>query len=197
MIPGGRATPEKSTLRAELLTARRAMPPQRRRTADDKLVRALLEALRGAETVAGFLPFGSEPCATATPSLPDALRAAGLRVLLPVLLPDLDLDWAGYDGRLTPAGRGLREPVGPRLGLAAIAMVDAVVVPAVAVDRVGVRLGRGGGSYDRALARVPAGVPLIVPLYESEWVARLPSDSHDRTVTAVLTPDHGMVRLSA
>jgi len=197
VIPGVSATRGKSTLRAELLTARRAMPPQRRSAADHKLVPALLTALRGAETVAGFLPFGSEPCATATPSLPDALRAAELRVLLPVLLPDLDLDWAYYDGRLTPAGRGLREPVGPRLGAAAIALVDAVVVPAVAVDRVGVRLGRGGGSYDRALARVPAGVPVIVPLYESEWVARLPSDPHDRAVTAVVTPDRGLVRLSA
>jgi 5-formyltetrahydrofolate cyclo-ligase len=192
VVVGGRAKP---VLRAELLAARRAIPPQRRRADDGRLVRGLLAALRGMRTVAGFLPFGTEPCATATPALPDALREAGVRVLLPVLLPDLDLDWAGYDGRLAPGPRGLRVPVGPGLGPAAIAAVDAVVVPAVAVDRAGVRLGRGGGSYDRALARVPAGVPVIVPLYESEWLDRLPAESHDRAVTAVVIPGRGMVRL--
>ncbi|HEX6073919.1 MAG TPA: 5-formyltetrahydrofolate cyclo-ligase [Micromonosporaceae bacterium] len=187
----------KPVLRAELLAARRAIPSQRRLPADQRLVRELVVALRQVRTVAGFLPFGTEPCATATPSLPDALLAVGVQVLLPVLLPDLDLDWAGYDGRLAPAARGLKEPVGPRLGPAAIASVDAVVVPAVAVDRAGVRLGRGGGSYDRALARVPAGVPVIAPLYEAEWVARLPADPHDQRVTAVVTPGRGMVRLPA
>ncbi|MGH3715760.1 MAG: 5-formyltetrahydrofolate cyclo-ligase [Micromonosporaceae bacterium] len=149
----------------------------------------------GAGTVAAYLPFGTEPGAQAEPSLPDALVAAGWRVLLPVLLPDLDLDWAVYEGALAPARYGLREPVGAQLGQAAISTVDAVIAPAVAVDRRGVRLGRGGGSYDRALARVPAGVPVIVPLYDGELVDAVPAEPHDVRVTAVVTPSRGLVRV--
>jgi 5-formyltetrahydrofolate cyclo-ligase len=114
--------------------------------------------------------------------------------LLPVLLPDLDLDWAVYDGALVPARFGLREPSGPRLGPAAIGSAALVVVPAVAVDRRGVRLGRGGGSYDRALARVPAGTMIVAALYDGELVDALPADPHDVRVTAVATPS-GLTRL--
>ena len=70
-----------------------------------------------------------------------------------------------------------------------------VVVPAVAVDRAGVRLGRGGGSYDRVLARVPPGVPVIALLYDGELCAALPAGPHDRRVTAVVTPSAGFVPL--
>jgi 5-formyltetrahydrofolate cyclo-ligase len=114
-------------------------------------------------------------------------------VLLPVLQPDGALDWARYTGELTDGPRGLREPTGPRLGQAAVAGADAVVVPAVAVDRRGVRLGRGGGSYDRALARVAPGVSVTALLYDGELVDLLPAEPHDRHVGAVVTP--GGVRL--
>lgn len=156
---------------------------------------ALVAALPRSGTVAAYLPFGTEPGAAAAPEMPDALVAAGLRVLLPVLLGDLDLDWAEYAGELVPARYGMREPTGPRLGPDAIAAVDAVVAPAVAVDVTGVRLGRGGGSYDRALARVPAGVPVIVPLYDDELLDALPAEPHDVRVTAVITPSAGLVPL--
>ena len=49
-------------------------------------------------------------------------------------------------------------------------------------------LGRGGGSYDRALARVPPGTPVVALLYPDELRASLPAAPHDRPVTAVLTP---------
>ncbi len=114
--------------------------------------------------------------------------------LLPVLCPDLDLDWAEYTGALVPGRFGLREPAGPRLGPAAIGSASLVIVPAVAVDRRGVRLGRGGGSYDRALARVPAGTMIVAALYDGELVTALPADEHDVRVTAVATPA-GLIRL--
>ena len=87
------------------------------------------------------------------------LAAAGKRVILPVLLPDGDLDWAVYagDDSLAPARLGLLEPTGPRLGVDAVATADVVLVPGLAVSTTGDRLGRGGGSYDRALGRVPVG----------------------------------------
>ncbi|MGH3656299.1 MAG: 5-formyltetrahydrofolate cyclo-ligase [Micromonosporaceae bacterium] len=186
---------DKAGLRAQFLSARRTLAPPVRRAADHALVAALMQALPDTGTVAAHLPFGGEPGASAVPPLPDALRDAGFQVLLPVLRDDLDLDWAAYDGHLMPARYGMSEPVGPRLGVAAIADTAAVVLPAVAVDRSGVRLGRGGGSYDRALARVPTGVPVIVLLYDSELVARLPHEPHDRHVTGVMTPARGLVRL--
>jgi 5-formyltetrahydrofolate cyclo-ligase len=72
-----------------------------------------------------------------------------------------------------------------------------VGAPAVAVDRSGARLGRGGGSYDRALGRVPPGVGVIVPLYDGELVDRVPVELHDQEVTMVATPSRGPVRLPA
>ncbi|MQA26890.1 MAG: 5-formyltetrahydrofolate cyclo-ligase [Micromonosporaceae bacterium] len=194
----------KAELRSRILAARRAMPLRARRAADATLIHALVQALvtlvpgsTDRATVAAYVPFGTEPGASASPTLPQALADAGLRVLLPVVLADLDLDWAEYAGpeSLAPAGRGLWEPRGPRLGPGAIAAVSAVVAPGVAVDRSGLRLGRGGGSYDRALTRPPAAVPVIVLLYDGELTPRLPAEPHDRRVTAVVTPSHGLTRL--
>jgi 5-formyltetrahydrofolate cyclo-ligase len=111
-------------------------------------------------------------------------------VLVPVLREDLDLDWAIYETReqLSPGARGLRVPDGPRLGVAAVADADVVLVPALAVGDDGARLGRGGGSYDRALARVPAGRPRTALLYDGELLPGVPAEPHDQRVTGVVTP---------
>ncbi|MER7171517.1 5-formyltetrahydrofolate cyclo-ligase [Streptomyces mesophilus] len=140
--------------------------------------------------VAAYVSVGREP---GTRVLLDALRARGVRVLLPVLLPDNDLDWAAYEGpeRLSPAARGLLEPEGARLGPEAVTEADAVLLPGLAVDARGMRLGRGGGSYDRVLARLErarAHPDLIVLLYENEVVAQVPAEPHDHPVHAVVTP---------
>ncbi|UUZ60615.1 5-formyltetrahydrofolate cyclo-ligase [Nocardioides sp. B-3] len=127
---------------------------------------------------------GREP---GTGLLLDTLRAAGKRVLLPVLRADNDLDWCEFDGHLVPASRGLLEPAGPRLGVEAIAEAEVVLVPGLAASADGDRLGRGGGSYDRALARVGAGVPVAVLLHENETGLDVPTEPHDRRVTHVVT----------
>ena len=106
--------------------------------------------------MAAYVSMGTEP---GTGALLDALDDAGKRVILPLLQPDNDLDWALHTGPgdLVSAGRGLLEPVGRRLGVDAVAGADVVLVPGLAVAVDGTRMGRGGGSYDRALARVPVG----------------------------------------
>ena len=71
---------------------------------------------------------------------------------------------------------------------AAIATAQLVLVPAFAVDRTGGRLGRGGGSYDRALARVPAGTIIAALIFAEELIERVPTDAWDRPVTAVVSP---------
>jgi 5-formyltetrahydrofolate cyclo-ligase len=150
--------------------------------------------IRRAATVAAYVSIGTEP---GTGPLLDALSALGRRVILPVVLPDLDLDWAVYDGQgaLARARRGLLEPTGERLGLEAVATADVVLTPGLAVDRTGMRLGQGGGCYDRALGRVPVGTFTCTLLYADELLDAVPADTHDRPVTAVVTPA-GVSRLS-
>jgi 5-formyltetrahydrofolate cyclo-ligase len=125
------------------------------------------DAVRRAATVACYVSLGTEP---GTSVLLEALVAVGKRVIVPVLLADHDLDWAVYRGptSLAPARRGLLEPVGEPLGVDAIATADAVLVPGLAVSPTGLRLGRGGGSYDRALGRVPVGTFTCILLYADE-----------------------------
>jgi 5-formyltetrahydrofolate cyclo-ligase len=142
--------------------------------------------VRRAATVAAYVSVGKEP---GTGALLDALERLGKRVILPVLRPDMDLDWGTWRGptALAPARMGLLEPV-DRLGLDAVATADVVVVPGMAVSLSGQRLGQGGGCYDRALGRVPVGTPVVICLYDDEVGLDVPVDVHDRPVTAVATP---------
>lgn len=179
---------DKARLRAGLLADRRARPSDQ----EDALVRAaLVELATGVPVVAGYAPLPGEPGGT---GLPDALMSACGELLLPVLAANNDLDWARYRGRLVPAGRRLREPPGEPLGRYAIASADLVIVPATAVDRRGVRLGRGGGSYDRALSRVPPGTLVVAVVYDAELLDEVPEQPHDRRVGGVLTPHAGLLR---
>ncbi|MEV7646017.1 5-formyltetrahydrofolate cyclo-ligase, partial [Streptomyces rubiginosohelvolus] len=177
---------EKGSLRRELLAARALLTKEDALRAAAVLADAALHLpeLADARTVAAYVSVGREP---GTRALLEALRGRGVRVLLPVLLADNDLDWAAYEGpaHLLPAGRGLLEPDGPRLGPDAVLAADAVLLPGLAVDGSGMRLGRGGGSYDRVLARLTAAgahPSLVVLLYENEVVARVPVEPHDHPV---------------
>jgi 5-formyltetrahydrofolate cyclo-ligase len=150
--------------------------------------------VRRAATVAAYVAVGSEP---GTAPLLQALLAAGKRVVLPLVLPDLDLDWAAYAGDqdLVPARMGLLEPVGRRLGPEAVGTADVVLLPGLAVSRRGDRLGRGGGCYDRALGRVPVGTFTCVLLYDDEVGVDVPVEPHDRPVTAAVSPS-GITRFA-
>lgn len=181
---------DKAELRSRLLTARRELPLEWRETAAAALSEHAVGLAEPGRTVAAYVSVGGEP---GTRPLLDALRTRGVRVLLPVLLPDNDLDWAEYEGaeRLAPAGRGLLEPTGPRLGPEAVCEAALVLLPGLAVDRSGLRLGRGGGSYDRVLARLArAGArPLLVTLlYGHELLDEVPAEPHDLPVDATVTP---------
>jgi 5-formyltetrahydrofolate cyclo-ligase len=183
-------------LRRELLSVRsRLTADDVRETGRALAARALeLPEMAHAGTVAAYVSMGSEP---GTLALLDALRARRVRVLLPVLLPDNDLDWGEYAGESSlrrvqhGARMALLEPAGERLGPAAVTEADAVLLPGLAVDGRGMRLGRGGGSYDRVLARLEragADPALVVLLYDTEVVERVPEEPHDRPVHAAVTP---------
>ena len=183
-------------LRRELLAVRSRLTADDVRASAAALAeRALqLPELAQARTVAAYVSVGSEP---GTLALLDALRARGVQVLLPALLPDNDLDWGAYTGedslaRVQHGGKmALFEPVGERLGPDAVTTADVVLLPGLAVDARGMRLGRGGGSYDRVLTRLEragADPALVVLLYDTEVVERVPAEAHDRPVGAVVTP---------
>ncbi len=182
-----RASSAKAALRAELSAARRERSAESIATARAAIRAAVLaqRATRGWACIASYEPLRTEP---GSPELLELLWRAGVRVLVPLLRPDRDLDWAEWDGT--------RAASGPAVGIDAINAAEAVLVPALAVARDGTRLGRGGGSYDRALVRAGPGVPIAALVYDDELRAELPRDRWDVRVTAVVTPS-GWQDLSA
>jgi 5-formyltetrahydrofolate cyclo-ligase len=186
----------KSALRARLIERRRGLTAADL-AADAVALRDVLlaDVLPGARTVAAYVSVGTEP---GTAPLLAALEAAGVQTLLPLLRPDRDLDWARYTGPdgLAPAARGLLEPRARPLGVGAVLAASVLLLPALAVDRRGHRLGRGAGCYDRVLARVAgAGVDTVALLHDGELLdLPLPVEPHDRPVHAVAAPS-GFVRL--
>jgi 5-formyltetrahydrofolate cyclo-ligase len=172
---------DKQDLREELLQHRRALTREQIEAARAAVRAAVLTQRESAgwTTVAAYLPLRTEPGST---ELLDELVRRAVRVLVPVTLPDRDLDWVRLPGD---------EP----LTADAIGTVDAVLVPGLAVAADGTRLGRGGGSYDRALRRVRPGVPVAVLLYDGEVRAHLPRDDWDVPVSAYVTPGAGWVSI--
>jgi len=194
--PDAGAAVGKDDLRRRITAARAAMPAAER-TAAGRLIRDQvlgLPEVAAAGTIAAYYSVGTEPD---TRSLVFAFWKRGSYVVLPVLLPDGDLDWASYEGpdSLAPGPRGLLQPVEPVRGPGTVARADIVLVPALAVDTSGNRLGRGGGSYDRALARVGGQVPTIALLYDGELLPSVPAEPHDRPVRAVARPGQGITWL--
>ena len=179
-------------MKAEL---RRALRARRAARSDEERARlgaalAGYGAALGPGPIAAFVGIRGEPH---TLPLLAALRARGVRVLLPVLRDDLDLEWAEYDGdpeRLVAGVRGVPHPPGPSLGLDGIAAAALVLAPALAVDGAGHRLGQGGGSYDRALTRTNA--PVLAVVFDDERIESVPVEPHDRPVSGTLSPEGGV-----
>ncbi len=180
-------------MRSLVVSARSRLTSDQRADAGKRIRDALLELpqLQMAGTVAAYYSIGSEPD---TRGLVFALWKRGTYVILPLLRPDGDLDWASFEGpeSMVTGPRGLREPGEAPRGVGAIASADVVLVPALAVDGHGNRLGRGGGSFDRALARVGAPIPVIALLYDGELVERVPAEEHDTPVRGVVRPGFGV-----
>ena len=178
----------KAELRRSLRARRAGRGEDERARAGEAL--AGYAAALGPGPIAGFVGVRGEP-----PTLPllAALHGRGVRLLLPLLLDDLDLEWAVYDGDaagLVAGARGVLQPAGDSLGLDGIAEAALVLAPALAVDAAGRRLGQGGGSYDRALARTSA--PVIAVVFDDELLESVPVQAHDRPVGGTLTPMGGV-----
>ncbi|MGH3670945.1 MAG: 5-formyltetrahydrofolate cyclo-ligase, partial [Pseudonocardiaceae bacterium] len=168
--------------------------PAQVRAAESAALAAVALPAGASDTVCAYWPVGSEP---GSPELLEGLVRRGCRVLLPVLEAGGPLDWAQYTGpsALRAGPLGLREPDGPRLGCAAISSAVLILVPALAVDWQGIRLGRGGGYYDRTLPLATPGTSLVAIVRDEEVVPALQAQPHDVPVTAALTPQRGLFSL--
>ena len=188
----------KARLRSELLAARRAVPDGVRRAESGHIRDHLAEVIGDAATVFAYVPMGTEP---GGPEFPDALSRLCPTVLLPVAHAGTDgehlpLRWGRYvPGQLTEGRFGAHEPTGPSLPPSAVATAQVVLVPALAVDRSGVRLGRGGGFYDRTLSLCAPGTRLVAVVRDSEVLDQVPGEPHDVRMTHALTPGTGLIAL--
>jgi 5-formyltetrahydrofolate cyclo-ligase len=184
-----KSSAKKFALRNQLLAARKLLSPEDRAKAAAAVQAVLKDLVRAhpPTMIAAYVPLGPEPGGA---DLPDIL---GDRLILPVLRPDNDLDWVRYEGpgTLRPGRHGLLEPTGPRLGVDAVTEATLLIVPALAVDASGIRMGRGGGSYDRVLARVGRAYSVAL-LHDGELLPTVPAEPHDRRVHAAITPAEGL-----
>jgi 5-formyltetrahydrofolate cyclo-ligase len=174
--------------RAHRIASRAALEPAEVAARADALAdRIVAQAeAHGVETVSLYVSVGNEP---GTRGALDRLSEAGVRVLLPVLAPGLELDWADYvPGDLREGRRGLLEPAGPTLGLDAIAQADVVFCPGMAGTPDGRRLGQGGACYDKALPRANPQAPRMLVIYDEDVLDDLPADERDQRVDMLLTP---------
>lgn len=178
---------DKPAMRRRLAAARAALGDAGQEAAQGLSTQVMALVGPGPRTVCAYVSTAGEP---PTGRLLDELGDAGHRVLLPVLLPDLELDWAVWEAgtSLLPGRFGLLEPTGPRLGSGAVTAAGLVVCPGLAGSPTGTRLGRGGGSYDRALCRTTDTVLRVLLLHDSEVRDAVPSDPHDQPVDVLVTP---------
>jgi 5-formyltetrahydrofolate cyclo-ligase len=191
-------TAGKAALRQQLLAARRSVADDIRAAEAGALTDHAAGLVSSGDTVCAYVPVGTEPGSI---GMLDVLLNKTVRVLLPVARTGgddtpLELRWGEYrPGRLVAGRFGLLEPAEPWLPASALAEAGLLLVPALAVDRTGVRLGRGRGFYDRSLVRRDPRARLAAVVRDCELVEELPHEPHDVRMTHALTPGHGLIDL--
>lgn len=178
----------KSVLRLRGRAARRAITPEQRVAAAERVAAAVLALpqMVRARTVAAY---GAMPEELDVQPLIDALWDLGVRVALPrvVSATDLTLHEHRRGDELCTGPYGLKAP--PQdAPLIAVEDVDAFVVPGVAFDLACGRLGMGAGYYDRLLANARPDALVIGVAYDEQVFISIPCSSHDRPVDVLVTP---------
>ncbi len=183
----------KATLRRRARAARAALWPSVRLAAHGAIVRHLhdVAANLGAHTVATY---------AATPTEADASRfvaaliRGGGQALWPRVVGPGRLSWHALagPGELATGYRGIREPGSEAPARALDGSVELLLVPGVAFDRLGRRVGQGGGFYDRVLQACLGPSPLTVGVaYAAQVIPEVPAEPHDVAVDLVVT-DRGV-----
>ena len=147
------------------------------------LISALLDSqnFKNAKVIASYFSYGTEPD---TRELNSSIIAAGKILLLPKLLSDNSLVFIKWDGKNESLIRNgkVAEPEGELF----TGEIDLMILPALAIDKSGNRLGQGGGSYDRITSLLVKFK--VAAINEAELVESIPNETHDLKVDAVLTP---------
>ena len=173
----------KSELRQSLTLARNLARQLPENTKDSQFASNLRQLClqQSARVVACYLSFGPEP---STLGFLKWAHQNQLRVLLPISLSDGELNWVESNGEETREGIfGFAEAVGP---IAELSNADLILVPALAVDRSGNRLGKGKGYYDRALANASS-TPTYAVVFDSEVIDQIPAEIHDVKISGFVT----------
>jgi 5-formyltetrahydrofolate cyclo-ligase len=192
--PPGDPAARKRALRSQARRAAAAVPrPERARRSREVEGRLLtLPELASARAVALYAPLPDE---VQLDVLPAWLSARGCRVAYPRMEGDgLVLHWIGGGAALRAGPRGLQQPA-PDSPPAPLEGLDAILLPGLLFDRAGRRLGRGGGHYDRLLARAPAVLVRIGLCLAEQLIDELPSEPHDVLLGRVAT-DQEVLRIS-
>ncbi len=146
----------------------------------------VLAAAHGHDVVATYASLPDEPD---TLELVRELHGNGVRILLPLLNSRRTPTWGVFDGELTPGFRGIPEPTGPSLGADALAQAGFVLTSALAVNLAGVRLGTGGGWWDRALVHANPDAVVATLVNDDEIVVDLPVDAWDVPVGLIISEE--------
>jgi len=175
----------------------RATRKKRSANQQQKMAEALAGILEGvpelhsASCVAAYVARPGEPGTEETLA---RLRERETEVLLPVLTSGLERGWAydsGPEQREQAAPGRPPEPIGEHLPADTLQKADVILAPALAVDLNGIRLGQGGGWYDRALEHARSDALIIAMVFDEEFVddgVDLPEEPHDQRVHMVATP---------
>lgn len=182
----------KAELRKRMRGVRKTMPPEACAARSEKIVRRLLEhpALAGlgkGSRLASFWPIEVRKEVDLRP-LDQALRARGVEIAYPAIDPDTGVMTfrlvADPETELDERGMGFAEP---SLETPEAAPLDVIIVPALALDPSGQRIGYGAGYYDRTLPKyAPPALPIAVA-YDWQLVPDVPSTPHDVRLPFVVT----------
>ena len=178
----------KRALRTELLRQLKTQKEEHRRRKSEAIHRKLyrLAVFRHAKTVMCYV---SLPYEVETGRLIAQMLKLGKRVVVPrVFRRSLQLsEVRDPDSDLAPGAYGVLEPAAGRFRPVKREAVDVVVIPGVAFDRRGFRLGHGLGYFDRFLSRLPKATPLVGLCFDFQLLDRVPTETHDRAVHTVLS----------
>ncbi|GGI03639.1 5-formyltetrahydrofolate cyclo-ligase [Egicoccus halophilus] len=174
----------KAALRSCARAARAALSGPERAAANARLVGRLtrLPELRRAS---GVLLYAASEFEADPAGLLPRLLAREVRTYFPRVDGEVLEVVAAADLRTLQLGyRGIREPAG---AAAELTDIDVALVPGVAFDPLGGRLGQGGGHYDRLLASLPRTTTRVGIAFACQLVPRVPTEHHDATVDLVVT----------
>ncbi|WP_296630364.1 5-formyltetrahydrofolate cyclo-ligase [Rhodoluna sp.] len=172
----------KAELRASLKQRRDALSFDPELSAGLNAELAELCLINGAKKISCYLAFGNEPD---TELFIDWALDQQIEVLAPVSKESGELEWIRFDGVTAPGIFGFHEPVGE---IVDASDVDLMIVPALAIDQKGNRIGKGKGFYDRYLATLTSTPPLVAVVYDEELLESIPAEPHDKPIDAVVTP---------